>query len=166
MRALPAGLLLLFLGGLILRPAAAEAQTDTDLDQQCIRFADTVIPAVLTPSPWDFETLASYGVPDLRQLVTGDAVGVRVIHAIGEAFGPLISSRSPLVEVTIRSDGERQSVACAYRASGTFANGPGQILFRARLLNGRWEALSLNVNATPEEPNERVSRRPAPATAP
>lgn len=146
------GLLLLVLVGFNLRAETVTAQTDTDLDVQCGRFADTVVPAVLNKSPWDLNALVEVGVPELQGLLTGDSPVLRFFRAIGEALGGLTSLRGPSVEVTITRNGDQHSITCVYRADGEFEHGPGAITFRARVADGRWRATAINVDisSTPD----------------
>lgn len=141
-----ASFVLLVLVGFNLRPATATAQTDTDLDVQCTRFADTVLPAVLGKSPWDLNALTNNGVPELQGLLRGETQGLRIFRALGEAFGGLVSIGGSSVEVTVTRNGDQRSISCVYRADGEFENGPGAITFRARVEDGRWRATGINVS--------------------
>jgi hypothetical protein len=133
-------------------PPIATAQTGATPDELCLRFGDEVAAAVLRRQPWDLDRLVERGVPEFERVLAESVVGLRFFHAVGEAFGRLEQMDTAGVEVTIARRGDQRTTTCTYRASGQFANGPGVITLRARLQDGAWRALNLNVSTPSPSP--------------
>ena len=113
------------------------SQHDAALDEECKAYGDELLPAVLAQTPYNTEVLAMHVTPVVRGALVRRQV--QVYDGLSERLGQLLGHQNVRTEVDLASDMlGYPSIACTYRAMGTFEHASAEILLQLVLQDAQW----------------------------